>query len=104
MGLFAKALGFAAGRIADRFVAGNQIGKVAEAIRQSGRVDGAPPPQPIRFQFVTEADEFVCPRCQNVDGIILTIGTDGRFRDAGGQPSDMIPPIHPRCRCRLVKL
>ena len=55
-------------------------------------------PKDTRKQWITAADEWVCPSCRILDGELARFseGFDSAERDV------LVPPLHPFCRCIIV--
>jgi hypothetical protein len=70
----------------------------AEAVRQTGLAD----PDVDFYRFLSSSDEKVCGYCGPLHGqVIIKTESGGFMHPTLGRVG--IPPIHVRCRCRLVE-
>lgn len=62
--------------------------------------DGTMPSDTV-VQWITAADEWVCPHCRRLDAEVTDIGSAFSDPEMG---SVQVPPLHPNCRCLIVPL
>lgn len=62
-------------------------------------VDEGKLPADTQAQWITAADEWVCPHCRRLDGETTALNSSFEDLDFGRV---RVPPLHPNCRCLIV--